>query len=160
MKTHTRASGFTLIELMIVVCIIGILAAIAIPAYQDYATRAQVAEGLSLVGGIKSNVVEQYAATGEWPATLAALGVETSPRGKYVSEVNLAGGVLVISYGDEGNKAIRDTTLALSPAASVAGDVVWICGRASVPVELKDLAGDASSLTTVEARYLPASCRA
>lgn len=158
-KTHGRPNGFTLIELMIVVCIIGILAAIAIPAYQDYTVRAQVTEGLSLVSGLKPHVVEAFSNDGKWPTSLAQLGVESAPSGKYAKAVDLLDGVLVVTYGDQSSTRIQDKTLALTPAQSPAGDVVWICGRATVPATLTNLAGDAAALTTVEARFLPVSCR-
>ncbi len=156
----SRAGGFTLIELMIVVCIIGILAAIAIPAYQDYTIRAQVSEGFNLAGGLKAHVVEEFASTGKWPATLAELGIEQPSSGKYAKTVDLVDGVLVITYGLDSNAKIQDQVLALAPAQSEAGDIVWFCGRAPVSASATNLAGDAASITTIEARYLPSSCRA
>src|SRR5882724_12787447 len=81
--------GFTLIELMIVVAIIGILAAIAIPAYQDYTIRSQVTEGLSLASAVKAGVAEFYANYGSWPADLTALGYTSNPSGKYVTSVTV-----------------------------------------------------------------------
>src|SRR5690242_453363 len=96
--------GFTLIELMIVVAIIGILAAIAIPAYQDYTIRSQVTEGLNLAASVKAAVAERFAQTGTWPTTLTDIGIadaagETPPSGKYVASVDLAGnnGTIVIT---------------------------------------------------------------
>ena len=95
--------GFTLIELMIVVAIIGILAAIAIPAYQDYTIRSQVTEGLNLASSVKAAVAETLAQTGIWPTNLTTLGivdaanVETPPSGKYVGAVDLRWAITVRS---------------------------------------------------------------
>src|SRR5690349_666657 len=90
---NTVQKGFTLIELMIVVAIVGILAAIALPAYQDYTVRSKVSEGLSLVSGAKTAVSETYASTGNWPGTNAAAGLaaSTSITGKYVASVDVSG---------------------------------------------------------------------
>src|SRR5512143_3420096 len=93
-----RPRGFTLIELMIVVAIIGILAAIAIPAYQDYTIRAQVTEGLNLAGALKASVAESHSQTATWPVEPTALGIASAPSGKYVSTVTVATGVISITY--------------------------------------------------------------
>src|SRR5437660_5477791 len=99
--------GFTLIELMIVVAIIGILAAIAIPAYQDYTIRAQVTEGLNLASSVKASVGEYFANNGTWPVGLVgaspALGFVNNPSGKYVTKVDVATGTIVITYGGQAN---------------------------------------------------------
>jgi type IV pilus assembly protein PilA len=170
--------GFTLIELMIVVAIIGILAAIAIPAYQDYTVRSQVTEGLNLAGAVKTAVAERLAQTGTWPTTLVQLGIvdsggaKTPPSGKYVSSVDMAGaGTIVITYSNVGgfqaNAAINGKTLALQPYLSANQDVIWRCGTAAVPTGAgavdTDGAGTASvgsdTVTTVLPKYTPATCR-
>ena len=175
--------GFTLIELMIVVAIIGILAAIAIPAYQDYTIRSQVTEGLNLASSVKAAVAETLAQNGNWPTTLTNLGivnaanVETPPSGKYVSSVDLAGnnGTIVITYasktfgaGFQANEAINTKTLALEPYVSKNQDVIWRCGRAAEPTgngaTKLDSAGvastDSAAATTILPKYTPAACRA
>src|ERR1700730_1548025 len=98
---------FTLIELMIVVAIIGILAAIAIPAYQDYTIRSQVTEGLNLGGAVKVAVAEFFANTGGWPVDMTTattgLGFSAKPTGKYVSSVDVSNGTIKIVYSSAGN---------------------------------------------------------
>ena len=97
-KTHSNAKGFTLIELMIVVAIIGILAAVALPAYTDYTKRTNVSEGLSLTGGIKTAIVEFHSARGVFPSNLTNLGLGTID-GNAVRGVAIgAGGLMTITY--------------------------------------------------------------
>ncbi len=173
--------GFTLIELMIVVAIIGILAAIAIPAYQDYTVRSQVTEGMNLAGALKAAVAERYAQTGNWPTTLTQLGIvdgtgtETPPSGKYVSKVDLTGnGTIQITYasktggaGFQANEVINAKTLALQPFVSKNQDVIWRCGAALAPTgngsSPNDSAGaasaDSATATNVLPKYTPSACR-
>jgi len=160
--------GFTLIELMIVVAIIGILAAIAIPAYQDYTVRAQVTEGLNLAGDLKAAVAEYFANSGEWPENNAAIGMDTADvkSGKYVEKVEIDDGTIQITYGGQANKTALATgknILGLRPSLSANNDVVWTCGNATTPstaTAQPSAAAAASSGTTVLDKYLPASCRA
>ena len=138
--------GFTLIELMIVVAIIAILAAIAIPAYQDYVIRSQVSEGAVLSDGAKTAVAEFYANKGTFPANNQSAGLANavSIKGEYVSQVLVAAGRITASYGGvKANTAIRTPvrTLTFSPIAN-GGSVEWHCKGG-----------------TVANKYLPTSCR-
>ncbi len=163
MKTVQK--GFTLIELMIVVAIIGILAAIAIPAYQDYTIRAQVTEGLNLASAVKTGVAESFANTGEWPADFdAAGGGADLPSGKYVSSVDVLNGTITITFGNEVNATIDTATLGLQPVLSANNDVVWLCGffTGDGTTFLQPAAGDsgaAAAATSLDGKYLPQSCR-
>ena len=122
--------GFTLIELMIVVAIIGILAAIGLPAYQDYTIRAQLSEGLTLAQSVKSAVQESFSTTGAWPLDREQLGFDpdTAISGKYVESVEVDNGTITITYGNNVNGRVNDATLALRPGKSPNGDVFWGCG--------------------------------
>ncbi len=140
--------GFTLIELMIVVAIIAILAAIAIPAYQDYLIRSQVSEGAVLSDGAKTAVAEFYSNKGHFPLNneSAGLAPAASIAGKYVTEVDVSGtpGIIEATYGNQANSAIATQTLQFSAIAH-GGSLEWTCKPADA--------------TAFKSKYLPTSCR-
>ena len=139
-----KQQGFTLIELMIVVAIIGILAAIAIPAYQDYTIRAQVSEGLNLSGGAKAAVSEYTMDRGIFPADNATAGLSAAGdiSGKYVSAVTVGpAGLVTVTYGNDAHATINGQDLLMTPQTNP-GSIEWIC----TSVDIDD-------------KHLPAACR-
>jgi type IV pilus assembly protein PilA len=141
-----KVQGFTLIELMIVVAIIAILAAIALPAYQDYVVRSQVSEGSVLADGAKTAVAEFYSNKGRLPPNNASAGLAlaASIKGNYITQLDASGGVIKGTYGNQANVLIAGKILAFS-ASTLPGSVEWHCSQAS---------------TTVQPKYLPTICRA
>nr|WP_101141804.1 pilin [Neisseria meningitidis] len=163
---NTLQKGFTLIELMIVIAIVGILAAVALPAYQDYTARAQVSEAILLAEGQKSAVTEYYLNHGIWPANNNSAGVASSStiKGKYVKEVEVNNGVVTATMLSSGvNKEIQGKKLSLW-AKRQDGSVKWFCGQ---PVERDkaDKADDGVTAATdktagkIDTKHLPSTCR-
>jgi type IV pilus assembly protein PilA len=151
--------GFTLIELMIVVAIIGILAAIAIPAYQDYTVRSQVTEGMNLASPVETGIAEYFANTGSFPTALSSVGISASPTGKYVSAVGITAGAIVVTYGLQANSNILNQNLTLTPYTDANNDVIWVCGLHTVPTGASNPPGVTPGVTTVPDKYLPQTCR-
>jgi type IV pilus assembly protein PilA len=136
--------GFTLIELMIVIAIIGILVAIAIPAYQDYIVRSKVSEGLNMAGAAKLAVAETYDSVGDFPDDNSAAGLPTSTSitGNYVSEIAVVSNIVTVTYNSSvgGNPTANLTNMVLT-ATATAGSMKWVCTG------------------TMSNKYKPANCR-
>ena len=128
LQLQQKQKGFTLIELMITVAIVGILAAVALPAYQNYTIRAQVSEGFTLSGGIQTAVAEKFAQTGAFPTALSDIGITTAPSGKYTTSVDLGtGGAITVEYGADANSKIATGSVVLTPVDDGEGNIHWSC---------------------------------
>ena len=146
---------------MIVIAIIGILAALAIPAYQDYTIRAQVQEGLALSMQSRNAVTETYMGSGSGPETREQAGLSADAAdtgGRYVTSVNIIDSEVIVTFGNEANRIIRDRMLYLTPyVADDGATLVWKCGNAPAP-EGQAL-GAEEAATDLENSYLPQTCR-
>ncbi|HEZ6765219.1 TPA: pilin [Neisseria meningitidis] len=160
---NTLQKGFTLIELMIVIAIVGILAAVALPAYQDYTARAQVSEAILLAEGQKSAVTEYYLNHGIWPGDNSSAGVASSStiKGKYVKSVEVKNGVITAQMASSNvNNEIKGKKLSLW-AKRQNGSVKWFCG---LPVT-RDAVDTATEVTAasgndkIDTKHLPSTCR-
>ena len=164
--TRNSSRGFTLIELMIVIAVIGILAAIAVSAYQTYTVRAQVSEALNMAAGAKTPVVDAFNMSGAPPADRAAAGMTAPPtdtQGKYVSQVDIDDGRVDITFGNDAHQDIQGGRVSFTPYMAPSGSVIWRCASAAAPAGAVLLTGGgvttSYSAPTIDSRYLPSSCR-
>lgn len=153
--------GFTLIELMVVVGIIGILAGVALPSYQAYTIRSQIAEALVLAAELKDDVRDFYKHTGRFPADNRAAGLPLAKHliGNYVKEIQVENGALHIRLGNKANKAIAGKVLTLQPlvvAENPTSPISWNCGSSEPPEGMKTVG---KNRTDVNRQYLPFACR-
>ncbi|HEZ0341499.1 TPA: pilin [Neisseria meningitidis] len=162
---NTLQKGFTLIELMIVIAIVGILAAVALPAYQDYTARAQVSEAIILAEGQKSAVTEYYLNHGTWPDGNSNAGVASSStiKGKYVAGVKVEKGVITATMLSSGvNKEIQGKKLSLW-AKRQDGSVKWFCGQPVTRTTANGANNDEVTAATgtdkIDTKHLPSTCR-
>ena len=158
-----RNRGFTLIELMIVVAIIGILASLAVSAYQTYTVRAQISEGLNFAAAAKGPIAEAYMLAGVAPANRATAGMApaaTDSTGNYVSAVEITDGRVDVTFsGPMAHQDIVGMTLSLTPYESAGKTIIWRCGNAAAPAGNLLYGGAAHLAATLDPRYLPTTCR-
>jgi type IV pilus assembly protein PilA len=156
-----KHKGFTLIELMIVVAIIGILASIAIPAYQDYTIRAQVVESFAITGELKLSIKDFYKDRGRFPANNEEAGVPEARYliGNYVKKVEVVDGAMHVEFGNYVNAQLQDQVLTIRPifvTGSPTSPISWTCGYRSPPAGMEAVGEDK---TTLSKTHLPSSCR-
>jgi type IV pilus assembly protein PilA len=165
-RTPPNTIGVILLACILpVVFVLGILAAIAIPAYQDYTLRAQVSEGLMLASPVKAAIERSYRQTGAAPLDRAAVGLPadaSGATGKYVESVDVVDGTILVTYGLEANARLAGRAVALQPYVGPGDSIVWRCGAAPVAGGTVPMAPDAPGAdfaTEIEPQLLPSGCR-
>lgn len=140
---QSKQQAFTLVEIMIVVAIIGILAMIAIPAYNDFTVRSKVSEGLSLASGAKTSVMEYYMTQGRWPSNNTVAGMPSSHdiKGDFVKSVTIDDNKIVVTFGQAAGDDLVDKNLVMS-ATDNGGSISWSCKGKNI-----------------DNKYLPPNCR-
>lgn len=153
--------GFTLIELMIVIALIAMLAGFALPSYQRYLQRAQIAEGFTLATPIQMAVNEMFYETGAVPTTLTALGIP-APQGRYIQQLEIHEGAIVITYGNQANTQLANKTLRLIPYMHSDQSLIWRCQIGSLPAQTQLAPGahDEPLSSDLSPEFLPQTCRA
>ncbi len=159
----TTQKGFTLIELMIVVAIIGILASLAVSAYQTYTVRAQIAEAIGMGAGAKVPVIDAFTQDGAAPADRVAAGMSAAPtdsRGMYVSQVVIKDGRVDVMMGNRAHAGVSGDVISFTPYLTPSGGFVWRCGAAGPPGGgAVIMPGTVYQPPTILTRYLPSTCR-
>lgn len=155
------SSGFTLIELMIVIAILGIMATYALPSYQDRVIRAQVTEGLGLSEFVKESIQAYYARNRRMPKDNAAAGLPPADKiiGNYVTDLAVSDGAIVITYGNRSNRNLAGKKVTLRPAVVEgypAVPIAWVCGAAGAPDKMRVLG---QNDTNLPGPHLPIDCR-
>lgn len=159
-KQH-QSLGFTLIELMVVVAIMGVLATLAVPSFQDRVIRTQVGEGIGLVEFAKQAVASYYTKTHRMPTDNAAAGLPPAQNivGNYVSSVAVRNGAIHITYAQQSNRNLLNKVVTLRPAV-VEGypqvPIAWVCGTSTVPEKMKAMGENRTNLPN---HFLPLDCR-
>ena len=161
LRHKLRQMGFTLIELMIVVAIIGILASIALPQYQAYTLRAKLAEAFTITSGVKNNIAEHFKTHREFPADNAAAGVPEAQYliGHYVKAVEIENGALHVRFRDDVVPDEKEAALTIRPLVVVdspESPIAWLCAEQKVPDGMAPVGQDR---TTITRRHLPTVCR-
>jgi Tfp pilus assembly major pilin PilA len=142
------------------VAVLGILAAIAIPAYQAYTIRAQISEGFLLTEQLKTAIVKSRQSNGVWPSSISELRLSQPMSGRYVTSLAVDNGTVTVTYGNQSNRLIATHRLSFRPWVGDNGLVMWTCGY-SLPGDREDSASPpAPNLTDIPSQYLPSACGA